>query len=88
MTYQHGFRAHQCFSGSAIISASANLSVRSVENLNLLGIFEYHFQAILRVVFDEAGDFNLAVLELLRRLFVFFEKLHCRVEDNSRQSLG
>lgn len=63
--YRHDLRAHHAsFFWLGHISALDNLSGQSVENLNLFGMFDYNFQTILRVVFDEADDFHLAVLEL------------------------
>src|SRR5687768_7515643 len=63
--YRHDLRAHHAsFFWLRHISALDNLPGQSVENLNLFGVLDYNFQTILRVVFNEADDFHLAVLEL------------------------
>lgn len=49
------------------------LILLSIEDFYLLGMLKDNFQPVLRMIFDEADDFNLTVLKLLERLFVFFE---------------
>lgn len=37
----------------------------------LLGMFNNHFQAVLRVIFDKTGQFHVAIFKILGGLFVF-----------------
>jgi hypothetical protein len=49
------------------------LILLSIEDFYLLGVLKDKFQPVLRMIFDESDDFNLTVLKLLERLFIFFK---------------
>ena len=52
------------FSHSGLSVRIQSLDSFSVDDSYLLGIFQDNFQAILRVVFDLSGDFDLFIFEI------------------------
>ena len=60
----------------------------SVQYFNLLGIFENDLQPVLRMIFDQSADFDVAIFEALWRLLAFFEKLRRGIEDDRSQSFA
>ena len=57
----------------------------SVQNFYLLGVFQNYLQPVLRMIFDKSADFYLVIFEVFWRLFAFFKKFRCGIEDHRRQ---
>ena len=49
------------------------LILLSIEDFYLLGVLKDKFQPVLRMIFDESDDFDITVLKLLDRQFIFFK---------------
>jgi len=67
---------------------SALVPFASIDQLNLLGMFEDHLQAILRVIFNKSSQFHFAVFKILWLLLTFFEKLGDGAKNHRRQGFA
>lgn len=74
------------FSHKRCLSALAPFA--SIDQLDLLGMFEDHLQAILRVIFNKSGQFHFAVFKILWLLLTFFEKLGDGAKNHRRQGFA
>ena len=54
----------------------------SVQDFYLLGIFQNHFQTVLGMIPDLAGDLDFLIFKILRRQLVFFKEFHGAGEDH------
>jgi len=67
---------------------SALVPFGSIDQLDLLGMFEDYLQTILRVIFNKSGQFHFAVFKILWLLLTFFEKLGDGAKNHRRQGFA